>query len=787
MEQPKPNNDNAFASFARQIIRWRYLVIIGTVAIALLIASGGRFLGFTSNYRVFFGETNPFLEAYETIQRIYSKNDNILFVLEPEDGQVFTNSMMQAVAYLTSEAWKVPHSYRVDSLTNFQHIEADEEGLVVADLVAEGELTQAQLDKIKQVALKEPLLENALITEKTNVTAVAVSIRVPDDDETAVTEMAAYARTLRDEFKSKHPGIEVYLTGTVMLSNSFPEISQRDMSTLVPLMYVVIIVLSVFFLRSFAGTFGTLLVIILSTITTMGLMGWTGVKLTPLSASVPTIVLTLAVADSVHILMTVIQSMRKGMSRHEAIVESMRVNFMPVTITSVTTAIGFMGLNLSDAPPFHDLGNYTAAGVMFAFFFSVTFLPALIAILPMKVKVSNKPGMFNLDGLAEFTIKNRKPLLWGTTALVLVMVALLPRLVINDNFIDYFAKGFEFRDDSDFAIENLTGVYTVEYSLGSGGPSAINEPEYMAKVEEFATWLRAQPEVKNVNVITDTMKRLNKSMNADNPEEYKIPGQRDLIAQYLLLYEMSLPLGLDLNNQIDVDKSATRVVVSLDKLTTSELQGVKERSEVWLRENAPESMFSEGASTSMMFTYITRTNAEGLLFGTLLSIGLITLTLLLTFRSAKFGLLSLIPNTLPIILTFGLWAIIDGEISVAAATVATITIGIVVDDTVHFLSKYLRARREQQLNPANAVRYAFSTVGVALTATTLILVFGFMVLSASIFKMNVQMGVLTTITIIFALVVDFLFLPALLIKLEGEEGVDDVYSLQPNRLKPQTA
>jgi predicted RND superfamily exporter protein len=232
---------------------------------------------------------------------------------------------------------------------------------------------------------------------------------------------------------------------------------------------------------------------------------------------------------------------------------------------------------------------------------------------------------------------------------------------------------------------------------------------------------------------------------------------------------MSLPYGLDLNNQIDIDKSATRMNVTVENLTTNELLNLETLGRQWLAENAPESMQTEGASPAIMFANIGKRNMRSMLSGTVLALIFISLILIVAFRSVSIGLISLIPNLLPAAAAFGVWAMIIGEVGLALSVVVSMTLGIVVDDTVHFLSKYLRARREKGLGTDDALRYAFSTVGTALWVTTIVLVAGFSVLAFSTFKMNSGMGLLTAITIALALIIDFLFLPPLLMKLQENE------------------
>lgn len=754
-------------SYGEWVVRWRYLILLATLIMVAMTASGVRFITFKTDYRVFFSDDNPQLLAFEELQNTYTKTDNVLFVLAPKDGNVFSPETLASIARLTESAWQIPYSLRVDSITNYQHTRAEEDDLIVDDLVPDpAQLSPADLQQIRDIAINEPLLVNRLISPNGQVAGVNVTIQLPDDgsgDE--VPEITAFARDLVDKVKAQNSDLDVYLTGMVIMNNTFPEVSLHDQTTLIPIMFMIVLLTLVLLLRSITAMFATFLVIIMSIAAAMGLAGWLDIALTPPSASSPPIILTLAVADCVHVLSTLLHSMRKGEGKLAAIVESLRINMQPVFLTSLTTVIGFMSMNFSDAPPFRDLGNIVAMGVAIAFVLSVTLLPALIAILPLRVKEGETRRTQYMDRFAGFVIARRNPLFWGVGALALALIAFIPRNELNDEFIKYFDMSVPFRADTEFATTRLTGIYTIEYSLGTGESGGINEPEFLRDVERFADWYHEQPHVLHVNSITDIMRRLNKNMHADDPAWYRLPNERELSAQYLLLYEMSLPYGLDLNNQIDVDKSATRLIVSLENLSSNELLGIERRAQEWLRDNAPH-LQSRGASSSIMFAYIGQRNIRSMLIGTSIALVLISLVLLIALRSVKIGLVSLIPNLAPAAMGFGLWGLLSGQVGLGLSVVMGMTLGIVVDDTVHFLSKYLRARRERGLDAQAAVKYAFHTVGTALLVTTLVLIAGFMVLTQSAFKLNSDMGLLTAITIGLALLLDFLFLPPLLMKVD---------------------
>ena len=756
-------------NYAEWLVRWRYFILISSIVLVAAIGSGARFITFDTDYRVFFSEDNPQLKTFEQLQNTYTKTDNVMFVLAPKDGNVFNRETLASIARLTEASWQIPYSIRVDSLTNYQHTRADGDDLHVDDLVPEElleNLDAPALQRIRDIAVNEPLLVDHLISAKGHVTGVNVTIQLPDDTTgKEVPSVAAFARDLVEEVKAGNPELDVYLTGMVMMNNSFPEVSIHDQQTLVPMMFGIIILTLVLLLRSFVATVGTFLIIILSILTAMGLTGWMGVALTPPSASAPTIIMTLAVADCVHILVSFLHAMRRGHAKRAAMIESIRINMQPVFLTTITTIIGFLSMNFSDAPPFRDLGNIVAIGVAAAFIFSVSFLPALMLILPVRVKTEATQGTQLVDRLAEVVIARRNFLFWGMGIIVVALVSFVPRNELNDEFIKYFDETVDFRKATEFTTSNLTGLYTVDYSLGNGEAGGINEPEFLRDVERFADWFKAQDSVLHVSTLTNIMRRLNMNMHGDDPEWYRLPDDRELAAQYLLLYEMSLPYGLDLNNQIDISKSATKLTVFLDSLSSNELLAMEDRAQAWLTENAPH-MQSYGASPSVMFAYIGQRNIKSMLVGTSVALVLISIILIFALRSVKIGLISLIPNLAPAAMGFGLWGLLYGQVGLGLSIVAGLTLGIVVDDTVHFLSKYLRARREQGMNSQDAVRYAFHTVGIALLVTTIVLVAGFLVLAQSTFKLNSDMGLLTSITIAFALLADFIFLPPLLMKLD---------------------
>lgn len=775
------------ARFARWILNHRWLGITLCLVLVAVMAAGARNLFFDSSYRVFFSEDNPQLLAFEKLENTYTKNDNILMVLAPTDGNVFSPQALAAIEELTTAAWQIPYSNRVDSITNFQYTEAIEDDLIVRDMAKDALTLDADaINKIRAASLAEPALHKRLISDDGAVTAINVTLQMPPEERTEATpRVVKHVRAELDRFRAAHPDIAVYLTGMVMMDNAFVESAISDSSFLVPLAFALMMLLIAFLVGGLFGTLVTLFIILMSIAAAIGASGWLGFPLTSVTTSSPIVILTVAVANTVHVLVTFLHGLRQGESKLKAMEESLRVNLQPVFLASITTAIGFLTMNASEVPPFNHLGNIVAIGVVVSFILTVSFLPALLTMLPIRARATGADDYSAMSRLAEWVIRSRRQLMWGGLALVLLCVANLPRNELNDVFVHYFGESIDFRNDTDFMVDNLTGIYVVGYSLEAGESGGISNPQFLADVEAFSQWFEQQPETVHVDRFTNIMKRLNKNMHGDDAAFYQLPDNRDLAAQYLLLYEMSLPFGLDLNNQINVDKSSTKVTVTFDVISSNEMIDIDKRAHAWIKQNTSAIALAESAGTMLMFSNIGQRNIRAMLIGTTIALVLISGILIVALRSLKIGAVSLLPNLVPAAVGFGLWGIFVGEVGLSLSVVTGMTFGIVIDDTVHFLSKYLRARREQHLSPEDAVRYAFRTVGRALVVTTIVLVVGFSILATSPFSINADMGLMTAVIITVALIAVFLLLPPLLMKIE--ENSSDVTSDNDLADKPAAA
>ena len=748
------------------VLRRRWLVVALAVVILLITGAGGRFITVASDYRILFKKNNPYLLAFDALERTFSTSDNALIAVAPKSGSVFTKEALGAIEELADTAWKTPHSSRVDSLTNYNHSRAEGDDLIVEPLVDDASaLTDADLARIRKTALNEREIVDRLVSRDGRVGGVAITFVLPKNQDAGVVEITDYLNTVLEKARAKHPGMSYYMTGTTVINRAFQDAPKDDLSTLLPLVFLVIMGFTIILLRSLPGTLAIIIVLLFPIITTMGFAGWLGTVFSPTNSGVPIIIMVIAIADAVHVVSSTLLGMRRGLEKNAAIAESLRHNAWPVFLTSLTTAIGFLSLNSSDSPPFQVLGNYVALGVVWAYVYSMTLLPALLSVLPLRAPRTRAQGTTIFERFAGFVIARRKPLLAVFSVVLVFLLTGIPRIELGDNLTKFFDESYQVRRDADYISKNLTGFDKLEYSLKAGREGGITDPAYLKKVEAFAGWYGKQPEVSHVQAFSNVMKRLNKNMHGDDPAFYRIPDDPKLAAQYLLLYEFSLPFGMDLNDRIDVAKSRTRMSVTIKDATSRDLNEISRRAQVWLRANAPE-FAQEASGLSVIVAHMTQRNLESMLSGTIIAMALISLILGLVFKSVRFGLISLVPNFLPALLTFGLWGHLVGQLGVVSSVVLAVTFGIVVDDTIYFMSEYLKARREEGLPPFESVRYTFRTVGHALWTTTVVLSAGFMVFTASGFELSWVLGLLVTITIIFALVGDFLLLPILLISID---------------------
>ena len=745
------------------ILRNPFITLFAVLLALVATGSGVKELTFTSDFRAYFSEKNPELRAFEAMEKRFSRQDNLYFLVSSVDQSLFSEKGLSLIELLTDEAWTLPHVQRVDSLQNFQNTDVDGDELIIDNFYRMDELPE-NLSELKQKAIKHSDLVLKTISENGEVTGINLTLFLPDGESSqASLEAVDAARQLLQAIRSDYPEFLIELGGSATSNVTMGEAIGQDISSLLIISFAVMLVIMLAMLRTISGVVLVTALIGMSVLITMGLFGWAGYTLTPPTGFVPTAIMTIAVADTIHILVSYYFHLREGEEKREALLNSLRINFAPVFITSITTMVGVLALNTSDSPPYRDMGNMIAVGVMIAWALTITFLPAALTILPAPDRFKSKGQHRWMDTFADRVIRHHKILFIVMLAVVAGCATMANRNIITERWHEFFDESFEVRRTVDNIDKSLKGLHALYFVADSQKNDGINQVDFLHQLDGFDQWLEQQPGVVHVSSLTDTIKRLNKNLHQNSDEWFRIPESSEAAAQYLLLYELSLPMGLGLETTMTSDRSATRLSATLERTDSASIREIERAAVKWAQENAPLLNITETTGLDVVFANLTHRNVSSMLEGTALALVIISLLMIGALRSLRLGLISMVPNVFPALMAYGLWGIIVGHVDTATSVVACLSLGIVVDDTVHFLSKYNYARTALKRNVEDAIRYAFHTVGVALLITSAILVGGFTVMEFSHFNPSRSMGLLLALTIAVALIIDFLLLPPLLL------------------------
>ena len=753
--------------FLNWVIAHPWLVIVAIAIVILSSLAGIPRLGFTSDFRMYFGPENPQLKAFEEMEQRFSRQDNVFFLVSTPSSQtdqtLFQQDALALIEALTTAGWKLPYSQRVDSLQNFQYTQVDGDDLLIAEFYTLDELP-LDLSALAQRAMNDPDIVPKILSKDGRTTGINVQLFLPENNSAAASlETVKAARALANSLRQQYPDFSIEVAGSVTSNVTMGEAIKQDIESLLVISYVIMLAIMLLLLRTVTGMLLVTAVIGMSVIVTMGVFGWLSYTLTPPTGFVPTAIMTIAVADTIHILVSYYYYLRQGNDKKSALMTSLSINFSPVFITSITTMIGVLCLNTSDSPPYRDMGNMIAVGVLVAWLLTITFLPAVLALLPTPKGRSSQQQSALMDRLADTIIHHHKALFIAMVALVAASATFAGRNTITERWHEFFDTSFEVRRTIDHIEKSLGGLHVLYFVTDSERDNGINDVEFLQQLDDLVQWLHQQPGVVQVTSISDTLKRLNQNLHGDDPAWYRTPESNEAAAQYLLLYELSLPLGLGLDNTLTSDRSATRIQVSLERSDSRHILAMEKDIVAWSEAHAPLLHIREATGLDIVFANLTFRNVTAMLEGTGFALIIISLLMIAALRSWRLGLISMVPNMFPAILAYGLWGLLYGKVDTATSVVACVSLGIVVDDTVHFLSKYNYARLQLKHSPADAIRYAFHTVGVALLITSAILIGGFMVMEFSHFNPSRAMGTLLAITIAVALLIDFLLLPPLLL------------------------
>ncbi len=749
---------------AETIIRYRPLCIIISLLILAGLAQGLSKINFNPDINVFFPENDTLTTSHLSIEDTYSSMDNAVIGIGVKEGTVFTNEVLSLIEDLTERAWKTPHSLRVDSLSNYSYVSADGDDLYIEPFLEGSSTYDLKTLKEKELIIEEEELAYGAIISKDKKTSLINIVFDPPrkDIESEYQESLNYVLGFLEEARKNHPEVDLIISGIVYMEYQSPMLLKAQMPKLMPTAILVILLTLFLLLRSLVAVAGSFLVILMSVVSAMGSIGFMSGDIAQPFIMVPILIATLAVADCVHLFTLYFQNLDSSRKSKEAMLESLKLNLQPLFLTSLTTAIGFLSLNLAPVEPLRGIGNGVAVGVFLAFIFTVLLLAPIVSYFNVKQSKNINFQKNIARKLGRFSIKNYKRLLVIVPVISCFLMAFIPLNKTNDNPLEFYSERYTTSAaDSKWISQRIGGTFPVSYELNSQG--IVSDPEFLREVDKFSEWLASNKEVLHVSSLSKIMKNLNKTLHGKQEEWNIIPTEPDLSAQYLFFYEMSLPYGLDLTNSISQNKESIKLVASLKELGSLEYREFAKRVENYASQNMPEDMVSIGTGTRPIFAFMSNMLITQLIYALGIGIVLITATIILFFRSLRYGMLTSVTNLLPIGVAFGIWAIVSGEISMLVGIGMGTTLGIIVDFTVHFLSKYLHARRQKNLSAEEAVEYAFETVGFALIITSFSLILGFLVLLQAFFIPIHGFVLFSSIAFLSALIIDLLLFPALLI------------------------
>jgi len=762
------------SSFINQLLTKRLILALITLVLGSLVAWGMQYTSMDATYNSILSEDDPYKKEVDQTRIDFPPSTSVLFAFQ-SDTDVFNFPSIQAMDALTNRYTEIESAISVGSLLNRRLNDTDADRLDRDYLIPEvATLTLADLRDIRDIALGDEDLTKSLLSPAGDMALAIIKYKASVNDQSTRLRIAESVIELRDSLRDDYPTVKIYVLGGVLFERDSYQAQIKDSKYLFPLVVTISILLLWFCLRSLSFSL-CLFAIAFATIgLTVGTYGWAQIPFNQISSLGPIVVLVIAIADGIHIVSIYVQGLHKKLSKLEAMRQSLVINMQPVTLATITTAMGFLSLNYCSSPGIYGFGNIVAIGVCWAYVVTLTLLPALILLLPAN-KVPKPLGVRGFISYVTRLVARRGNLLfWGSAALIVFTLGLLPLNKVDFNRYSFIDKESDFHHVMKALAEKIGNDQSLVYSIHSGEYYGITELEFLTQVDDFSRWLEDQPEASFVTSYTDLLRSMNKSEHEDEAEANnsvldqewdELPSDKLQIIDYLVGYQLIQEIEPNLEPIFNSDYSAIRLVIGTSNLSNLELIQFNDRIDQWVTANVMPGYRIMHGDNSILFARLDRSISVELMQGFTLSFLLITLTLMIGLKSVRYGLLSIMPNLFPATIVFGFWGLFVGELSPYILMLFSISIGLVVDDSVHILSKYISARRDGKA-PEDAVQYSLDKAGSAITITTLSLAVGtFILVFSNTFHFQ-NVALLLTPIIVVALFLDLLFLPTLLVKFD---------------------
>ncbi|OHB25375.1 MAG: hypothetical protein A2X84_09110 [Desulfuromonadaceae bacterium GWC2_58_13] len=706
-------------------------------------------------------ENDPDLLFYEKFKSQFGEDE--FLVVAFAGPEIFSASTLAWIAEKNEELEGIKEVREVVSLTTVEDIVGSDYDFIIRPLVEKIPETPEGFLHIRQRALDNPLIRGSLISNDGRASLFLIRTVPHPGDETYDARLIEQVTSHFQQDVEMPSGLEWHLAGWLVTDVNMAGYMNRDMVIFMPITYLLLIVLLWFFLRNGYAVCISVLNISLCLIWTMAFLYLVGGAMSPMTSILSPLMMALALSDSVHIFSDFLKQERSAGNVVETMGKTLERLTVPCFLTSLTTAIGFASLAVSDIPPIRHFGLAAACGMMAEFVLSITVLPLGIWFLRrrpglLKKRAGSYAGGY-FGGAVLKRLVSRYPLYVLVVSAVLVVLAIvgITRLQVETNLIEYFKKDSTVYQDTHFVDEHLGGVNTLEVSFLSSEPDAFKDPVNLQILEEVAVYLESQPDISRSTTVADFLKQMNRAFHGERKEAYTLPDSREMVAQYLLLYD-----GDELVNFIDSDYRWARLSAQISEHSSSVLKRRIEDLQIFLRNRfAGSGLEIVVTGKTSLVNKLVQNIVDSQVQSLALACGVIFAILLGVFRSLSLGLLSLVPNILPIVFNLGLMGWLGIPLNTATAIISAVAIGIAVDDTIHFIHQYQEDRRSG-MGRHPAVLAALEKKGGAIVTTSLILMGGFGVLVLSSFVPTIQFGFLCSMVMLLALVCDLLVLPAMM-------------------------
>lgn len=729
------------------------LIIAIWVVVVLVAASGATKLTVSSDNRVFYSEHNEQFLQLKQFEKKYIANNNIVFMITSDEaGEV--NSVIPILKWLSEEAWGIESVARVDSLSNYTLVHSSSNTELELGTALDYPCLKNQTCNLNELPVhRQPGLIGRLIGKKPNIYSVLLTLDLDIDDTTEIQRIMDDVADLKLEFDTMFPNAKLDFTGGIPMMAAFKVAAERDSATLIPATLVTLFFICWWCLSSYKMAGLLMLFGITSTLFTMGLAGYYGLVLNTATAIAAIVIITLVVATSMHYASSFLNDSLiypPEIAAHNALA----INFKPIILTTITSTLGFLSMLYADAPPIGELGVLAAIGLAFGAFQIIFIGP----ILCCKIPPSNKPTPSQT--MASFVAKNQPYNKFWSMAIFAVVLASLGAftLKINDDFVSYFDHSFDFRQQTDLISSQLTGPNHIELDISAKDADGIFQKAYLDDIRRLSNYLRNQELVANTYSLDDILLELTPLF--DKPIA---SASSDEIAQLYLAYELSLAYGQSTSDFVDQFRQSTRVSVLLNNSTSAEIRSLVDELENWAASNLNHKYVITGENVPV--SNLTINNFTQMMQGIAMSLALAGLVVAISLRSVKLALICFVCTVTPILAGLGIWGWIFGEIGLAAVVVIAITLGIVIDDAIHLVSRFDYYRKQTASDVRETTSKTIRLVSGAVISTTTAMVAGFIILTFSGFGINSALGACTALILSLALFVDLLILPKLLQKI----------------------